>query len=116
MAGIARGVLRDYPDADDAVQNAFINVHRTWSTVGQLETAAKQRAYLRQAVLHESYRIWNDRRDRREVPADQAGDFWVVQWDGAGHISAKIDLYRVWKVVAGFPEVLREVMSLFIAG
>jgi RNA polymerase sigma-70 factor (ECF subfamily) len=116
MTRVAYGVLRSYPDADDAVQTAFVNVHKTWATVGRLPTAARQRAYLRRAVLNESYRIWSERRARREVPAEQTADPWIVEWDAAGQLAAQIDLCKVWRAVDDLPDACGEVMSLFIAG
>jgi RNA polymerase sigma factor (sigma-70 family) len=116
MTRLAYGVLRSYPDADDAVQNACVDVYRTWSTVGHLETPAKQRAYLRRAVLNASYRIWGKRRARQEVLSEQAASAWVVEWDAAGQVSAKIDLCRVWRAIAELPDACGEVMSLYIAG
>jgi RNA polymerase sigma factor (sigma-70 family) len=115
MMRLAFRMVRSHADAEDAVQNAFIGVHRNWAIAGQLETAAKQRAYLRQAVLNGCYQIWRDR-GRREVPSQQVADVPAAEPDTARHAVARIDLGRLWRAVAELPPACGEVMSLYIAG
>lgn len=62
-------LLRDWADAEDAVQNACIKVWRSWPRVSML-SEEQQRSYLRKAVVLEALRIVREHHRKREFPED----------------------------------------------
>jgi DNA-directed RNA polymerase specialized sigma24 family protein len=56
MTRLAYGSVRSYADAEDAVQNAFIGIHRNWAVVPS-EQAAGPRASAPDTARHAAARI-----------------------------------------------------------
>jgi RNA polymerase sigma factor (sigma-70 family) len=59
-------IVRNYADAEDAVQSACIKVLLIWPKVSGFPTAGKQRAYMLRAVRNEALQILRKRRRRKE--------------------------------------------------
>jgi RNA polymerase sigma factor (sigma-70 family) len=62
----AFGIVRNYADAEDAVQSACIKVLLMWPRVGGFPTAGRQRAYLLRAVRNEALQVLRKRKRRKE--------------------------------------------------
>ena len=67
MFSAARKILGDDPEAEDAVQNAFISVSKKLGKLNELDEDATC-GYMFTVVKNEAYMIL---RKRREIPADE---------------------------------------------
>lgn len=70
MFSAARKILGDDPEAEDAVQNAFISVSKKLGKLNELDEDATC-GYMFTVVKNEAYMIL---RKRREIPADDGFD------------------------------------------
>lgn len=70
----AFGIVRNYADAEDAIQSACIKVLEMWPKVGGFPTAGRQRAYLLRAVRNEALQVLRKRARHKEHRLDESDD------------------------------------------
>jgi RNA polymerase sigma factor (sigma-70 family) len=119
LARYAWAELRNMSDAEDLVQTVGWKVLRNWAVVGNLETAAKQRAYFRKVAINELKQTWRRRQNRPEVLLGD--DTELIDERTAGpererQDEAGAELRRVWPAVAELPPGARRVIGLYAAG
>jgi len=100
--GTALALLRDHHLAEDAVQDAFVEAHRSW---GSLREPGKRAAWVRGIVRHRCFRLLR-RRDFGPLPELAGG---VEPWEVAARSEERID---VLTRVRALPRRLREVVVL----
>ena len=69
--GIARRILRNQADADDAVQNALL---KSWEKCCFIQNPQSMAGWIGRIVVNESYNIIRDRRKMEAVDIENAGD------------------------------------------
>lgn len=121
LARAAYGLLGQHADAEDAVQNGCYKLIVAWPRVRSLATPGEQRAYLIRIVINEALQILRDPYRRREQPGPDAAEGAVTLYSVTAssfedEIQAKEDLRLVWKVIAGLPDMRRDVVLLRAAG
>jgi RNA polymerase sigma-70 factor, ECF subfamily len=109
--------MGNYPDAEDAVQDACVKALRSWPRVGSLATAGKQCAYLLKIVINETLQIRRRPYRGREFFGIETAEFERDLECSNDHRQAASDHLRlVWKAISDLPEDRREVVALFAAG
>lgn len=117
LGGVSFRVLGNQTDAEDAVQSACVNVLRSWPRVAGFETAARQRAYLMTAVIHEALQILRRPYRRQEIFGVEAPDpSWTPDFPGEHGHAARERMRCVWQAISELPGGNRLAMTLFAAG
>jgi RNA polymerase sigma factor (sigma-70 family) len=101
---LARSLTRSWADAEDLVQDAYVDAHRRWATVGAFDDPA---AWVHRAVVNRSRSRW--RRIGRELKA-------VTRLAGRpadrDHDNQPAD-DAMWRCVAALPRQQAKVVALF---
>jgi len=114
-ASAAFAIVRNYADAEDAVQSACIKVLLMWPKVSSFPTAAKQRAYLRSTVRNEALQILRKRQRRKECyDLRESGDPRIPEYLAELARAGK-DLRLALKLIDEMPAARRKVVKLRIA-
>ncbi|MHC4937471.1 MAG: sigma-70 family RNA polymerase sigma factor [Planctomycetota bacterium] len=100
--GTALSLLGDHHLAEDAVQDAFVEAHRSWDS---LRDAGKRAAWVRAIVRHRCFRILR-RRDCQPLPEIAGGE---EPWHAAARREEKTSMLAR---VRALPRPLREVVVL----
>jgi RNA polymerase sigma-70 factor (ECF subfamily) len=117
LGRIAFGYLRNYADAEDAVQEACVKMMRCWPKVACLPSAARQRAYLIRTLINETLQICRQPYRRRELfTLEDIDPGWVPDFPGASAQPAKDELRRVWREISMMPGQRQEVVVLYAVG
>jgi len=110
--GVAFPIVRNYADAEDAVQSACIKVLLMWPRVSGFPTAGKQKAYLHSAVRNEALQILRRRRRRKECyDLGESGDARIPE-QLAELARASKGLRLALKVIDEMPTARRQVVKL----
>lgn len=112
--GVAFGIVRNYADAEDAVQSACIKVLEMWPKVNGFSTAGRQRAYLLRAVRNEALQILRRQKRRKEHhDLGESGDPGIP--DRLAGLAREIKPLRIaLKVIDGMPAARRRVVILWL--
>jgi len=114
FASAAFRIVRNYADAEDAMQSACIKVLLMWPKVSGFPTAAKQRAYLYSAVRNEALQILRKRQRRKECyDLCESGDPRIPE-QLAALARARRDLRLALKIIEEMPTARRKVVKLRI--
>lgn len=117
LAACAYRILGNKDDAQDVVQETFLNIMRNWSRVGGLTTFPQQRAYLFKSVIRQAWQMTRKAYRQRELPGVEVADPGYTPNAFDEHAqSARDDLQFVWTVLNGLPEGRRDAAILFAAG
>jgi RNA polymerase sigma factor (sigma-70 family) len=116
MARTAYALLGNHADTEDATQNSFHKLMMAWPRVGNLPTAAKQRAYLIRIVINEALQILRYPHRRWERPDANSMERGSIQESLEDSVQAREFLRLVWKAISELPEARREVVALRAAG
>lgn len=102
MYRLARGILRNDADAEDAVQEAVL---KAWENLGSLRDAGKFRPWMMAIVVNSAKQSWR-RRGRETYLEDSAEEPSVQPPDIAGKVSLET-------AVQSLPEDMRAAVILF---
>lgn len=99
-------ITRNWPDAHDAVQEAFAGLYPRWAAVP--EEASRREAYVRRCVVNSSLDIL---KRRRSVPMAEPGELRLapVMPD---HAEAVANADAAWRLCAALPPVQRAAVVL----
>jgi len=111
--GVAYRIVRNYADAEDAVQSACIKVLEKWPEVNGFSTAGRQRAYLLRAVRNEALQILRKRKRWKEQDLGESGDPGIPERLAELARDAKA-LRIALKVIDEMPAVRQRVVKLWL--
>lgn len=111
--GLLLHIVRDPARAEDALQEAFLNV---WRHAGTLRDEANVRGWLLRVVAHEGLRALRQRRRQaRQVDLDRAGQIeskaGPSETRGEGELSAALN-----REIAGLDAEARSLIALYYGG
>ncbi len=106
--GIARRILWNRADADDALQNALL---KAWRMRLFLRKPERMCGWIARIVINESYNIVRARKKNNETPLDELPDV-------AAHPADDIETRyrRMEEAVAALPKIYRETVHIAILG
>jgi len=109
LVRLAYLLLHDRGVAEEVVQDAFVAMHATWSSLREPEKAL---AYLRRAVVNRARSV-----QRRRAVADKhlrrgLGERWRDAPDAAQPTLEEAEASLVWQALAALPRRQREVLVL----
>jgi RNA polymerase sigma-70 factor (ECF subfamily) len=114
---IAFRILGNHADAEDAVQNAWINAMRSWPRVGALPTRAEQCAFMVTVVTNEARQLKRWRYRKREGLGVDGKENPGVPEDEEMHLEVKEKLRLAWQAISSMPGGRpAEVIVLYTAG
>jgi RNA polymerase sigma factor (sigma-70 family) len=111
--GVAYRIVRNYADAEDAVQSACIKVLEKWPEVNGFSTVGRQRAYLLRAVRNEALQILRKRKRWKEQDLGESGDPGIPERLAELARDAKA-LRIALKVIDEMPAVRQRVVKLWL--
>ena len=104
LRSLARRILHNAADADDAVMNALM---KAWTRRLLLRTPEKLAAWLCRIVVNESYSLLRKRKRERTVPLESSHDAPVLD-DEANRLA----LERLEDAIARLPQPYRETVHI----
>jgi RNA polymerase sigma-70 factor (ECF subfamily) len=112
--GVAYRIVRNYADAEDAVQSACIKVLEMWPKLNGFPSAGRQRAYLLRAVRNEALQILRRQKRRKEhYDLGESGDPGIPE--RLAELAREIKALRLaLKVIDGMPAARRRVVMLWL--
>ena len=103
--GIARRILRNQADADDAVQNALL---KSWEKCCFIRNPQSMAGWIGRIVVNESYNIIRDRRKMETVDIENAGAAASPDND------SEADYQRMEEAIASLPEKYRQTIHIAV--
>ena len=106
--GIARRILWNRADADDALQNALL---KAWRMRLFLRNTERMSGWIARIVVNESYNILRTRKKHNETPLEGLPDVAAHSDD-----DLEADYRRMEEAVAALPEIYRETIHIAVLG
>ena len=116
LARIAFLVLGNRADAEDAVQDAYVQLTLNWRSAGSLPTSGAQRAFLREVVRNEALKVIRRRDPRRENLGTEVAESPPATERLDEQLQARQDLGLVWRAISKLPVGSRDAVRLYAAG
>jgi RNA polymerase sigma-70 factor (ECF subfamily) len=113
---IAYRILGNRADAEDAVQNAWVKVLRTWPRVGSPPTWEEQCRLMVKVAVNEALQLIRKPYRRRESLGTDGKEKPGISEPVEEHVQVRERLRLTWHAIAELPEGRREVMGLYAAG
>ncbi len=107
--GSALALVRDFQQAEDIVQEAFV---AAWAALPRLEDAAAFPGWLRGIVRHEAFRVLRRRR-LQTTPLAEAGDLPAEEPPADHRLEQRQKAAAALAAIAELPDKLREPATLF---
>ena len=98
-----------HEDADDALQNTFINV---WKSIGNFRSESSLYTWLYTIATNEALTLINKRNRNASVPLDDLGDYFAYSQEGSTWFDGDSAQMKLQNAILKLPEKQRIVFNL----
>ena len=112
MFSLAYSILKNYPNAEEAVSQAFFTIARNFSKIRDL-SPVKQGAYLKITVKNAAIDIYRKETGENSTPIEEIEDFTAAPDDVSDEVLSEMNYNKIVEAIRSLPEQYGECLYLF---